>query len=346
MGKNLTPIWGGIVYMIAYLYSLLVTSELIANEPDATHGLGLIMMYIMVPIAFLLALGFVSAVLTGLFGWIKDDKKRANIALPAVGVFFVMYGTPSFLVIFFAIVSYLTGHFYSQKLQDDEHNRLQFKENNSAENLKPTSDYLKKFSSPLWDLIDLEDCKPLTIVEGVREGKPFVVIEMQHLAYGLLAENGNTATSTFFIVKHLQQLKDKTIKPSPNEYQVSIDRDWVYLVLPSKKIRTGNWEEMLAKAIEIAATHKEHGAVPPNQEKQQKTYTPVGPGVIFHSLWLIVYLVFAVIFLIFGLVGISGMVHLADTRNESVVLGWESLLVSLVTFVAAFLQSKKVVKRL
>jgi hypothetical protein len=346
MGKNLTPVWGGIVCVIAYLYGLLVTSKLIASEPDTTHGLGLIMTYIMKPIVFLLVSGITSGVLTALFGWIKDDKKRANIALPAIGVFFVMYGLPSLLVMSFAIGFYLMGYFYCQKLQTDERDLSRFMKHKQAENVKPADDYLDKFSSPLWDLIDLENCKPLTIVEGVRGGRPFVVIEMQHLAYGLLAENGKTATSTFFIVKHLKQLNDKAIKPSSNEYQVSVDRDWVYLVIPSKKIRPANWEEMLTTTVEVAATLKDHEVVPANQENPKKTYTPVGPGVIIESFWLIVYLVFAVIFLIFGLVGISGMVYLADTRNESVVLGWQSLLVSAITFGAAFLQSKKVVKRL
>jgi chromate transport protein ChrA len=128
MGKNLKPFWGGIVTVIAYLYALLVTSKLFANEPDATHGIGLIMTYIMAPLVFLLVWGLVSAVLTGLFGWIKDEKTRSLIALPAVGVFLVMYGLPSLLIIFFTIIFYLFGYFYSTKLQTDEHDLRKFME--------------------------------------------------------------------------------------------------------------------------------------------------------------------------------------------------------------------------
>ncbi len=86
------------------------------------------MTYIMAPIVFLLVLGLVSAVLTGLFGWIKDEKTRALIALPAVGVFLVMYGLPSLLIIFFTIIFYLFGYFYCSKLQTDEHDLRKFME--------------------------------------------------------------------------------------------------------------------------------------------------------------------------------------------------------------------------
>ena len=69
-----------------------------------------------------------------------------------------------------------------------------------ATKITPSKEYLQKFTSPLWDALDLEDCTPLMIVEGKQGTLPYMVIEMQHRAYGILSRNGATAVSTFFIV--------------------------------------------------------------------------------------------------------------------------------------------------
>ncbi|WP_395010660.1 hypothetical protein [Undibacterium sp.] len=215
-----------------------------------------------------------------------------------------------------------------------------------AKNIIPSREYLKQFSSPLWDLLDLENCEPLTIIEGFRENFPFVVIEMRHLAYGPLSDNGKTAISTFFIVKHLQQLTDPVITQYPSEYQVSADLDCVYLVLPSKKIRPGNWEAMLAKTIQVATTLKDQVGLPPNQRKQRKTYTPVGAGVLINSFWALVCLLVSVVFLICGVGSILGIIPLADIKSESVSLGWKCLLISPGAFWGASYYYERVKKRL
>lgn len=65
-----------------------------------------------------------------------------------------------------------------------------------AEHVEPSMKYLQKFTSPLWDLIDLENYKPVSIIEAQRAGFDVVIIDMQHRAYGLMADNGQTANTT------------------------------------------------------------------------------------------------------------------------------------------------------
>jgi hypothetical protein len=215
-----------------------------------------------------------------------------------------------------------------------------------AQTINPTKDYLQQFSSPLWDLLDLDDCKPLTIIEGHRGTLPFVVIDMQHAAYGPLSDNGKTAISTFFIVRHLKKLSNAVITQVPPGYQVSADSDCVYLVAPSKKIRPGQWESMLEKTLAMAASVSDRVAVSATQTTVRRTYTPVGAGLFINAFWFLVCLLFGVLFIIYGLGGILGMTSLSESRSESVLLGWQLLLLSAGSFFGAFLYYKKIKKRL
>lgn len=215
-----------------------------------------------------------------------------------------------------------------------------------AQKITPSKDYLQQFSSPLWDLLDLDDCKPLTIIEGHRDTLPFIVIEMQHAAYGPLSDNGKTAISTFFIVRHLKKLSKPVITQVPHGYQVSADGDCVYLVVPSKKVRPGEWETMLEKTLALAVSVCDQTAVSSTQTNVGRTYTPVGAGLFINAFWFLVCLVFGVLFIIYGLGAILGMTSLSESRSESVLLGWKLLLLSAGAFFGAFLYYKKIKKRL
>lgn len=215
-----------------------------------------------------------------------------------------------------------------------------------ARKLPPSKEYLQQFSSPLWNLLDLEDCKPLTIIEGHRGAFAFRVIEMQHSAYGPLSDNGKTAVSTFFIVKHLKELSELEITKPPHQYQVSADRDYVYLVAPSKKVRPSDWEQLLKLTINIAESLCVQAADRVTSASSPKTFTPVGAGILVYGFWCLVCLIFAIVSLVYGIGGILGMTRLSTTGSGSAQLGWQFLLFSAGAFWGALLYYKKIKKRL
>lgn len=215
-----------------------------------------------------------------------------------------------------------------------------------AEQIPPSREYLQQFESPLWELLDLEDCKPLTIIEGTRAHFPFIVIEMQHAAYGPFSDNGKTTTSTFFVVRHGQPAGAKLHTSPSQSYQVSTDRDCVYLVIPGKKVRPGAWETMLGQACNVAMSLADHGATWDNQVTRGRSYTPAGAGVLIYACWFLISLSFAILSFVFGIGGLLGMTKLDSNKSASTSLAWQFLLFSAGAFGGAYYYYKRIKKRL
>lgn len=214
-----------------------------------------------------------------------------------------------------------------------------------ATKITPTREYLKKFASPLWDLLDLDNCKPLSIIEGEREDCPFIIIDMRHDELGLLAGDQRTAISTFFIVEHRKKLNKPRITRCPVGYQVSADQRHVYLVSSKQQVRPGEWENRLKEAMNVAGGLVETSTNTTNQKPSPATYTPVGSGAFPHAFWAFVSLLFSILFLIEGIGGLMGWIELDPSRSESVKLGLKFLVASPFAFCGAFYNYIKFKKR-
>jgi hypothetical protein len=213
--------------------------------------------------------------------------------------------------------------------------------NERAKEVPITSDYLQKFVSPLWDALDLEQCKPLTAVEGVQDNFPFAIIEMRHRAFGLLADNGQTAITTFFSVELPKAAGERRIARRLPEYQVSADQNYVYLALPGEQIRPGKWRFLVQQTIEVARSLDSVSADADVRPPSSRTYTPVGAGVIVHAFWGIVCLGFSLLFAGYGIAIIFRIV-----RSESVGFGAQLLLAAVGAFAGAIYYLRRVRKRL
>jgi hypothetical protein len=207
----------------------------------------------------------------------------------------------------------------------------------------PSKEYLRRFSSPLWDLLDLESCKPIQIVEGERGAYGFVIIEMEHFAYGLLSDNQDRASSTFFIVTIPESCSNRSINWYPPAYQVSVDRDYVYLVSPSKKLRPGDWERHLQLTIDVVES-LDDPAAKAFSPSNKRTFQPVGGGVATYAISGLFSLGISVLGLVVGLGGIFGLIKVHSTWVESATKGLQYLFVSAVFFLG-FLHCKKKIKK-
>jgi hypothetical protein len=209
----------------------------------------------------------------------------------------------------------------------------------------PSKEYLRRFSSPLWRALDLESCKPIRIVEGERGAYGFVIIEMEHSAYGLLSDNQDRASSTFFIVKIPDGCSNRAINWYPPAYQVSVDRDYVYLASPGNKVRPGDWENRLQLAIDVAAS-LDDPAANAFAHGNKRTFQPVGGGVATYVISGLFSLGISLLGLIVGLGAIFGLIKVESTWVDSATQGFQYLFVSVVFFLAFLRCKKKIRKRL
>ncbi len=220
-----------------------------------------------------------------------------------------------------------------------------------AEHVEPSMKYLQKFTSPLWDLIDLENYKPVSIIEAQRAGFDVVIIDMQHRAYGLMADNGQTANTTFFVLRHQSAYRQPQIadigrvRQYDVRLQVSVDSEAIYMAVPAKQIRPGEWEAILQIMATLAAELKETPATGQQHVKGRVSYRPVGAGYAVYLFWTIVSLIVAVTMLGFGLGGLFGLTKLAETWRESNKLSGEMLLASVFFFFGALHSYTKAKKR-
>lgn len=215
-----------------------------------------------------------------------------------------------------------------------------------AKEVNPTREYLERFSKPLWDLMDFEGCKPLKIIEGQRDKYPFIIIDMQHDAYGPLSGDQRTAVSTFFIVNHCKDFAHPSFAQRSRRYQISVDNDYAYLVSPSKQVRPGDWEYILKILMKMADSLIDSPSDSANRSARLKTYHPVGMGVFTHAFWAIVCLIVAILLLAYGLGGILGIEAIKPAGNEPVKEGFKYLLASAMAFWGVGYYLKRMKKRL
>jgi hypothetical protein len=205
-----------------------------------------------------------------------------------------------------------------------------------AVKIKPSQKYLEKFSSPLWDLLDLEQCKPLLIVEGKRDGYRFIVINMEHDEYRLFrSDQGVKAVSTFFMVQVPRANGERCIVERPAAYEASVDEDFVYLARPCTKFIPSEWGEILKKTMQMAASLKAGS----NDKSSLPTYRPVGGGAFFYAFAAAMSLLASIVFLIFGIGSLLDLIHPSNTRSESLQYGWASLFCAVFMGIA-FLQNQ------
>jgi hypothetical protein len=141
-----------------------------------------------------------------------------------------------------------------------------------ATQVEPTKAYLQRFESPLWELLDLDSCNPVGIVEGRQQGFAYTLIEMRHLRTGLLGGDSTTTVTTFVAIGLPARVGTRHITHRPSGYEASATGRHVFLAEIGDRARPGEWRELIGSAIEVAQSLQQ---TQPGQEPA-RTYAPSG----------------------------------------------------------------------
>lgn len=122
-----------------------------------------------------------------------------------------------------------------------------------AEKSIPPANYLQQFEYPIWQLAKLDRLKALAIVEGRREPYPFTILELEHRAIGLFAQQWEQQVSTIFILKLDETERSKRHIPQPPaNLTVWADSAHLYLARLGKRTAVAEWQGLLAQAVHLA----------------------------------------------------------------------------------------------
>jgi predicted RNA-binding protein with TRAM domain len=169
--------------------------------------------------------------------------------------------------------------------------------NEKPREIKVSSDYLDKFTKPLWDRFECDDVKPLSAIEGFEDEYQFTLLDIKHQGVGFLHGDGSTVVTTFVIVAIPDAQAGRVVTWHPNDCQVSVDESFVYLARPQKRARPGEWQDLIQmtiKVVESLKTRDETAGQP-----SARTYRPMGSSVFTLGLNIVILLLFGAL-LIYG----------------------------------------------
>lgn len=351
MKEETAPFLLGLICSLSSLCAFWAAQYVYRSEPGMHAGAGFMASLLVMPLVFVIALALAGAIFGGVLAIVKASGARLYLVLGAFVIFFLGHGKPSMIEMIIAMVAFPFGYFHHKKTRTDADDLDHFMQSNRATKITPEQQYLRQFPSPLWDALDLEHCTPLSVIEGKLAAHPFMIIEMRHLAHGLLAENGEMASSTFFVINHLKNHPGLRITQYPRQFQISADSHYVYLVSTSKKVKPGEWEFLLEQTMQVVdglvVADAPDGPAASNvsNELPARTYTPVGAGRLVHAFWTVVALLFAGLSFAYGMGGLLGLTKLAPTWAETSKLGLQCLLAGLFFLFGAWISWSKYKKR-
>ena len=114
------PFWSAWAFVAALLYAIWASEHLYHSDPSLQNGVGIMVIWIVIPFVFCVALGIAGAFFGWLFYFVKDPSTRACLLLVAFGVFFLGYGKPSIFVIALALISFPFAYIKAKKTGKDE----------------------------------------------------------------------------------------------------------------------------------------------------------------------------------------------------------------------------------
>lgn len=197
-----------------------------------------------------------------------------------------------------------------------------------AEKSIPPANFLQQFEHPIWQLAKLDRLKAKAIVEGRREPYSFTVLELEHRATGLFAQQWEQQVSTIFILKLDETESSKRHIPSPPANATAwADKGHLYLARLGKRTAVAEWQGLLAQAVQLAnnlTTTPAH-ATPPR--------AALATDAKFLMLWWIVAGMLPGLQVLLGLHALSSILSLgyypscsAGQEFAELRLGWQAYL--------------------
>jgi hypothetical protein len=206
-----------------------------------------------------------------------------------------------------------------------------------ATQVEPSAAYLERFESPLWELLDLDSCKPVTIIEGRQEGFHYTVIEMQHLSESNVVNNATNIITTFVAIALPERVGTRHITHRPTGHEASASGRHVFLADVGRRVPPGRWRAMIASAIEVTGSLRQtQPGHPP-----ARTYDPSGSyfGSIAVALGCLMLTV------LFAGVGLGVLLGLIKSDSSRIGMGLELLGCALFTLIGAAVYYDRAQKR-
>lgn len=168
--------------------------------------------------------------------------------------------------------------------------------------------YLDRFQAPLWQKLDLENCKAISAIEGKRGGCHFIILDVEHACSELSRQGRGRSITTFFIGAIPESVGGRHVSWRPGGYQVSADGMYVYLAQPGRQARPAQWRKMVEATLKTARSLTTRAEAEHSGLAGVPTYEPVGPGAPAHVFWALAALGFAVLLFVCGLGTMFGLI--------------------------------------
>ncbi|MFZ6798393.1 hypothetical protein ACO0KZ_01245 [Undibacterium sp. Di24W] len=120
MKINKDPFWAAWAFVAALLYAIWASEHLYHSDPNLQNGVGIMVIWIVIPFVFCVALGIAGAFFGWIFHFVKAPSTRVCLLLVAFGVFFLGYGKPSIFVTTLALISFPFAYIKTKKTNKDE----------------------------------------------------------------------------------------------------------------------------------------------------------------------------------------------------------------------------------
>ncbi|KQV59873.1 MULTISPECIES: hypothetical protein [unclassified Duganella] len=302
----LGPIWTGTATAIAALYGLWPAMDWLRG-PGQQGEKWFVLMFLG-PIMFFVVTLPATAILCIIYKRI-EEAGRYVASLVLVSLFLVFAGVPGLLGLSVIAVTFLLAWSTARKDQRIAQERDDFESEGEPREVEISPDFLASFPDPLWSRFDLDGCKALWAIEGEQDGAPYMIVEISHDQFGLMASEHSTSTTTFFLATIPAWISGRQVTWRPPGYHAWADKKYVYLAMPCKQAMPSSWKATLASAFRTAGSLQQASAEAGRPRAGSRPYRAVGGGFAVQALRCAMLLVFASFLLWGGLAPILGLVE-------------------------------------
>lgn len=277
----LSPIWTGIATAFASLFGLWPAMEMLRG-PGQRGEIWFVLMFLG-PIMFFVVTLPATAIFCVVYKRIEEAGRYvASVVL--VSLFLVFVGVPGLIGLSVVAVTFILAWSSARKEQTIAQERDDFEGEAQPSELEIGPGFLASFPDPLWGRLDLDDCEPLWAIEGEQDGAPYMIVEISHDQFGLLANEHSQATTTFFLATIPASITGRQVTWQPPGYHAWADKKYVYLALPGKQAMPSSWQATLASAFRTVGSLKQRSANASGAHAGKRPYRAVGGGFVVQAL--------------------------------------------------------------
>lgn len=271
----LSPVWTGTATALASLYGLWPAMGMLRGTGQRGEILFLLMF--VGPITFFIVMIPATVMLCAIFRRI-GTAYRSFILLVLAGLFLAVAGVPGLFGLSVVAVTAWLSWGTARKEQAIVRERDVFGSEGKPREVEIGPDFLAAFHDPLWSRLNLDDCKPLWAIEGVQDGAPYMIIEMSHAPFGLLANEHSQAKTTFILAAIPASISGRHVTWRPPGYQAWADSKYVYLAVPGKQAKPSAWRTTIAGAFHTVGALQQAAANAARPRAGARAYRAVGGG--------------------------------------------------------------------